>query len=608
MTVSEDGTEDRGDLAEPSPSDSRAIREQLERLLASTDFAASDRSRKFLRYVVEETLDDRAERIKAYSVAISVFGRDESFDGQNDPVVRIEAGRLRRALERYYLLSGRDDPVVIDIPKGGYVPAFTYRGALQARPAKPSQSSADVLPAAAIRADIPSPPAERRHLLFAALTAVLLAIGGTAWYAAGSPPFMGGAAGLPSGPRIMVLPFNDLGEGTVSELYSAGLTDELISTLGSFKEISVFGLQTSRSVGPDRNIGNLHVDMGVDYLLEGSVRADRERIRVGARLLESKNGTVLWTRNYEHPLSAENLFAIQVKTAGDVASAIAQPYGIVFQAETTNNPQRPPNDLGAYLCTLQYYAYRAAISPERFLDVRKCLEQAVERYPEYATAWALLSLTYVDEIRHGFPIDRGSPEARAVAAARAAVRLDPENVRALQALATALFFTHQLDEAFEVGDEALVLNPNDAELLGQLGQLYGLSGRMHEGRALLEKALAQNPGHSGFYKGVLATIAYLQRDYDTALLEIEKADMQKLPIYHGVATIIYAQKGFIERAKAELDLFEKMAPGFIPNLWAQLDLRNIPYDSQLHIAEGLKKAGAILPAQPVAAKSGGNAS
>jgi tetratricopeptide (TPR) repeat protein len=184
------------------------------------------------------------------------------------------------------------------------------------------------------------------------------------------------------------------------------------------------------------------------------------------------------------------------------------------------------------------------------------------------------------------------------------VRLDPENVRALQALATALFFSHQLDEAFEVSDQALALNPNDAELLNQLGQLLGLSGRMADGRALLEKALAQNPGHSGFYKGVLATIAYMQRDYDTALLEIEKADMQRLPIYHGVATIIYAQKGLLERAGAELDLFEKMAPGFIPNLWAQLDLRNIPYESQLHIADGLIKAGASVPARPLAAKSG----
>ena len=603
MNVLDGDLAGRGERSSPAPPDAAAVRDQLERVLASTDFAASERSRGFLRYVVEETLAGRADRIKAYSVATEVFGRDEGFDGQNDPVVRIEAGRLRRALERYYLLSGRDDPVVIDIPKGGYVPAFKFKP-LEAGTAEPPPIAANLGPATAVELEAPAPPPKRGQFFFAAAVPVLLAVGGAAWYAAGIPPFGAADASVPAGPRIMVLPFSDLGEGTVSELYSAGLTDEIVSTLGSFKEISVFGLQTSRLVGPDPDIAELHQDLGVDYVLEGSVRSGTGQIRVSARLLDSTNGTVLWSRSYEHPLTAEDLFAIQVKTAGEVAAAIAQPYGIVFQAETTDSPRRPPNDLDAYLCTLRYYTYRAAITPDRYAAVRNCLEQAVQRFPNYATAWALLSLMYIDEIRTGFARGSEPPEARAVVAARTAVRLDPENVRALQALATALFFSHQLDEAFEVSDRALALNSNDAELLGQLGQLLGLSGRMDEGRALLEKALAQNPGHSGFYKGVLAMIAYMQHDYDTALSEIEKADMRKLPVYHGVAAIIYARKGLIERAKAELDLFEKMAPGFIPNLWAQLDLRNIPYESQLHIAEGLEKAGATIPAQPVAAKSG----
>jgi hypothetical protein len=135
-------------------------------------------------------------------------------------------------------------------------------------------------------------------------------------------------------------------------------------------------------------------------------------------------------------------------------------------------------------------------------------------------------------------------------------------------------------------------------LLGQLGQLIGLAGRMDEGRALLEKALALNPGHSGFYRGVLATIAYMQRDYDRALIEIEQADMKELPIYHGVAAIIYAQKGMLDRGKAEVAIFQEMAPAFIPNIWAELDRRNIPDESQLHMVEGLEKLGVTVPPRP----------
>jgi len=111
----------RAPLPPPTP---EAIRTQLGRILASPEFQLPERGRAFLRYVVEEALAGRAKRIKAYSIAVEVFGRDEGIT-PDDPVVRIEAARLRRALERYYLVAGQRDPVRIDIPKGSYVPIFT---------------------------------------------------------------------------------------------------------------------------------------------------------------------------------------------------------------------------------------------------------------------------------------------------------------------------------------------------------------------------------------------------------------------------------------------------------------------------------------------------
>jgi TolB-like protein len=578
--------------ADSAPPSADAVRTAVDRITASSDFAASDRARRFLRYVVGETLSGRSERIKAFSVAVEVFGRDETFDPQNDPVVRIEAGRLRRALEHYYLLSGKDDPVFIDIPKGGYVPTFLSR--LIAPPAEPQAAPPPAAPPVETR---PVPP--RLWHWYALAAAVVLSGLAGAWYASGMPPFEDAKANVAlAGPKLVVLPFEDLGDSTVSSLYSAALTDDVVSALGSFKEITVLGVQTSRSLGPSPDIRTLGENLGVQYVLEGSVRADLARIRVAARLLSATNGAVLWSRTYEHPLTAADLFAIQIKTAGEVAAAIAQPYGIVFQAEAAAEPESPPDDLDAYLCTLRYYVYRAAITPAGYREVRECLESAVERFPAYATAWALLSHVYVDEIRTGFASSPEPPEEMALSAARTAVRLEPENTRALQALATALFFSHKLDEAFEVADAALALNPNDSELLGQLGQLMGLAGRTEDGRALLEKALALNPGHSGFYRGVLATIAYMQRDYDRALSEIEQADMRKLPIYHAVAAIIYAQKGMLDQGKAELATFQEMSPNFVTNVWAELDRRNIPYESQVHMIEGLEILGAKVPPRP----------
>ena len=373
VTAGEASNEFAGvDAVQPSAD---AVRATVERIVASPDFAASDRARRFLRYVVEEALSGRSDRIKAFSVAVEVFGRDESFDPQNDPVVRIEAGRLRRALEHYYLLSGRDDPVIIDIPKGGYVPTFRL-GAVE-EPIEP------LVPAAVVTPVVADPPRRGGRRWIALAAGLLLAIAGvTAWYASGMPPFDTAEATVPlTGPRVVVLPFVDLGDGSVSALYSAALTDDIVSALGSFKEITVLGVQTSRSLGPEPDIRKLHDDLDVQYVLEGSVRADMARIRVGARLLSATNGVVLWSRGYEHPLTVGDLFSIQVKTAGEVASAIAQPYGIVFTAEAAGEPQSPPDDLDAYLCTLRYYVYRAAITPEGYREVRDCLERAVAGFP-----------------------------------------------------------------------------------------------------------------------------------------------------------------------------------------------------------------------------------
>ena len=113
-----------GDVLEATSLGPDDVREQVRRIVASGEFRTSERNRSFLRYVTEETLAGRADQLKAYSIACNVFGRPESFDPVGDPIVRIEAGKLRSALQLYYLTAGASDPVRIDIPKGGYVPIF----------------------------------------------------------------------------------------------------------------------------------------------------------------------------------------------------------------------------------------------------------------------------------------------------------------------------------------------------------------------------------------------------------------------------------------------------------------------------------------------------
>jgi adenylate cyclase len=214
--------------SQPSAEDVRA---QLERLVTSPDFDAPARARRFLRYIVEETLAGRADRIKAYSVGTEVFERDANFDAQSDPVVRIEAGRLRRALDHYYLVAGLADPVIIDVPKGAYVPHFTLR-AVQEVEAMDPRAPATPLPEAPV-----APPSRPRNSLWIGLGAAALgtAVAGLAWWGTSHriPPPTQASAMTPSGPTLVVMPFANLDEGRETKIYAQGLTEEVLSQLAS---------------------------------------------------------------------------------------------------------------------------------------------------------------------------------------------------------------------------------------------------------------------------------------------------------------------------------------------------------------------------------------
>lgn len=563
------------------------IHAQLERIFSSVEFNVPDRVRHFLRYVVDETLAGRADRLKAYSIGIEVFDRDQSFDAQNDPVVRIEAGRLRRALERYYLTSGAADPILIDIPKGGYAPTFTLRTCA------PAVVNALEVPAAGEAAPTRTawPALAAGGLVVAALLFAAL------WFQPWRGPEASVARSEPDSPTVIVAPFVDLGDGPDAKLYTAGLTEEVISQLARFRELTIIGRETSAKVGPFVDAAALRRDIGVRYAVEGAVRVSGDRVRVTARLLDLETSHILWSETYDEDLRSRGLVAVEQDVAQKVATAVAQPYGIIFRADERRVERTPPDDLEAYGCTLRFYAYRAELSPAKHAAVRDCLEKAVARYPDYATAWAMLAYLYLDEDRFGFNPRAGDPTAlrRSLLTAQKAVSLDPSNVRALQALMTALFFDHQPTEALRIGEQALSLNPNDTELLGEFGSRVAQSGDWPKGQGFIEQALERNPGYSGFYTGILALAAYMQGDVERAYSLIQKADLPKFPLYHVVAALIYAERGMTAEADAARSQFLQMRPRFFDNLEGELTKRGFSPADRIRIAEGARKAGFAVP-------------
>jgi adenylate cyclase len=576
------------------------VRAQLQRILADPEFPGVGRVASFLRYVVEETLEGRGGRIKGYAIAVEVFGRRDTFS-QDDPVVRIEAGRLRRALEHYYLLGGKNDPVRIDVPKGGYVPTFSWND-------PPPQKSDTQLP----QAEVPSPlhPWWRgRRAAFAgggtvtALAGLLVVLG----LASRSPPGTVADA-VPDRPTLVVAPFANLGDDSNAQLYAIGLTEELLTALPRFKEVKVFGRDTSKTLPSDVEASRVREDLGARYLLAGGVRSFGTKLRVTVRLLDTSDDEIVWSQDYENDIGSGDLFAIQTDVARRVATTIAQPYGVMAQVDVSNPP---PDDRGTYECTLRFYAYRSELSADAHSKVRDCLETAVARYPTYATAWAMLSIVYLDEDRFKFNAenDEDLPMQRALRAARRSTQLDASNTRGLQALMMALFFNRELHDAIRVGEQALATNPNDTELMGEFGTRLAMGGDWKRGAALLDQAIALNPGGGGYYHGTRGLAAYMLHDNATAVHEIDRADLQKFPLFHAVAAVIYAEAGKTEEARREGEAFVKMRPDFLPNVASELAMRNLRPDDAARLINGLRKAGMPVPLDVVASATlGGSAS
>lgn len=397
----------------------------------------------------------------------------------------------------------------------------------------------------------------------------------------------------PNVPKLVVDPFVDLSGTERSAIIARGLTDEVIGQLAKFKEIVVIAGRSS-SVSSEVPAP---VTARLPYVLEGRVRVEGEKLRISARLLDRTDGSVIWTNHYDKIVQVRNVLELEADIAQGVATALAQPYGIIFQTDASRLSQSPPDDWEAYACTLAYYGYRARLEPRSHSSVQSCLKRAVERFPGYATAWALLSLTYLDEFRFRYRLNSSSPTSldRAAEASRRAVELDPQNVRALQSSMLVYFFRGDVDAALEVGARALAINPNDTELSGEYGFRLALSGEWEPGCKLVSSAVSRNPAPPGYFEAALAVCAYVAKDYTTAERWAQLSDLRANPIYHVILMAILGKLGRMQEADVERLWLETHAPTILENIRHEVAARIRRPEDQLHFIEGLAQAGLSIP-------------
>jgi TolB-like protein len=292
------------------------VRRQLDRLLASAVFANAGRMSRFLRFVVAKSLAGEGERLKEYVIGVEVFDRDESYDPRLDSIVRVEAARLRSKLAEYYAGEGRDDAVVLSLPKGGYAPIVTRVDRPAAvNGASPTNGAA----AAAIPSVLPEQAPQR--LLLArrrwALAALLAAGAGTAAVVAWTP----GVAPVRD-LRVALLPFSSGAAGADSEAFAQRLTEGVTAELVRAGRFSIVASSAARAEhSPARRPREVAAALDADVLVGARIRPDGERLRVETYAVGGELEEKLWVAGFEG--TAADVDSLE----RDIAAAIADALG-----------------------------------------------------------------------------------------------------------------------------------------------------------------------------------------------------------------------------------------------------------------------------------------
>ena len=410
----------------------------------------------------------------------------------------------------------------------------------------------------------------------------------TAWLSLPTKP----ALTLPDKPSIAVLPFTNLSGDPKEDYFSDGITEDIITELSRFSDLFVIARNSSfqyKGKSPDiRQVGR---ELGVRYVLEGSVRRAGDRVRITGQLIDATTGAHRWADRYDRML--EDALAVQDEVARKIVAVLAVH---VEKAETERVLTKPPAAWQAY----DYYlraidtiaAYHASYVKESLFRGKRLLQQALVIDPTYARAQAGLSSCYMSQWVHRWDDDCPWTEAldRSYQAARESVRLAPELPDAHVALGQALTFLRQHEAAVTAVERATALNPNLTSF--RFAYTYVLAGEAARAAQLLEMHMRLDPFYEPNAPVALGFAYYMLGRYNDALPLLQEGVSRAPDMAHGryVLAMTYARLEELDKARAEVEIALRLEPWYkiSQSLTARYFKR--PEDTE-HLVTGLRKAG-----------------
>jgi len=397
------------------------------------------------------------------------------------------------------------------------------------------------------------------------------------------------------GPSIAVLPLTNAGGDPDQEYFSDGLTEDIITELSRYHELSVMAhSSTARYKGTDVDVREIGESLEARYVLQGNVRKTEERIRVRVQLSDSHDGRLVWGSNYERDLTARDLFDLQDELTQRVVSEIAGSYGALTRAALPAARRKPPANLDSYDCVLRTYEYLQVHSPENHLAARECLEVVTETDPDYIDGLAWLAYLYAEEYHHRWNerTDEYVALDRARDLAQRAVRLDNANHVAHFALSLIHTFSGEHELAKIEGRRTLELSPNNAMWLSVFAAYLTAQEDFENGLPMVRRAIALSPHPQSWITMPFFYDHYHHGRYEEALAAALGMDLSgdfRGPLFVAAA---YGQLGRPDEAGPALGEMRSLWSRPVGDIRQELIERH-GYTPALtdHLMEGLEKAG-----------------